>query len=79
MGFIKHTPPAKEKGCNSPEHDPPGMIVLQPGTHVWQCPCCGQKTTITVQAPRMKAVQRMPRDSYYEESEQPGMRFKAFC
>ena len=29
------------KKCNHPEHDPPGFIVLQPGTYEYTCPGCG--------------------------------------
>ena len=34
--------------CTSPEHDPPRMIVLPPGTHKYQCPQCGQIQTIVI-------------------------------
>ena len=46
MPFIKHTPPPKP--CLSPEHNPPGMIVLPPGEHLYRCPSCGTETTIYV-------------------------------
>lgn len=36
------------KICTSPEHNPPSMISLQPGTYTWKCPGCGQETTFTV-------------------------------
>ena len=45
--FKKFKP--EPKPCLSPEHDPPGMIVLPAGTHTWECPACGKTTTFTVQ------------------------------
>ena len=41
MAFIKHIPERETKRCRHPEHNPPGMIVLPPGTHIWRCPHCG--------------------------------------
>lgn len=38
----------KPDGCLDKQHNPPSHIVLAPGTHVWQCPMCGHKTTIVV-------------------------------
>jgi len=35
--------------CISNEHNPPGMIVLSPGTHIWVCPCCKKETRIEIQ------------------------------
>lgn len=34
------------KPCMSPEHSPPSMMVLMAGPHRWQCPVCGETTTI---------------------------------
>jgi len=34
--------------CFSPEHYPPGNIVLDPGEYEHTCPQCGYKTTFTV-------------------------------
>lgn len=34
--------------CLHPEHNPPTMIVLKPGTYEYTCPACGKKTTFTV-------------------------------
>jgi hypothetical protein len=51
MPFIPNPDPEKNKykpPCTSPEHNPPGMIVLPPGEHVWQCPSCGEITKFTV-------------------------------
>lgn len=31
--------------CMHPEHNPPNMIVLQPGVYEHTCPGCGHKTT----------------------------------
>lgn len=35
--------------CRSPEHNPPGMIVLPPGRHTWKCPACGAEQSFYVQ------------------------------
>lgn len=48
MPFKKHIPPTKEQRCLSTEHNPPSMMVLPPGTHVYECPSCGKITTFTV-------------------------------
>lgn len=51
MPFIDHKPPGNgwvKPKCRSPEHDPPGMIVLKPGAHIWECPACGHETTVHV-------------------------------
>lgn len=45
MPFIKHDPTVIER-CNNPEHNPPGLIVLEPGIHTYQCPSCGEITTV---------------------------------
>lgn len=46
MPFIKHVKP--KEICRHPEHNPPGMILLPPGSHTWQCPACGKTVTFTV-------------------------------
>lgn len=38
--------------CTSPEHDPPGMIVLQESM-IWVCPACGHRTPVFVNRPRL--------------------------
>jgi len=48
MPFTDFKPHPKEDRCIHPEHDPPGMIVLEPGTHTYECPGCGAKQTFTV-------------------------------
>lgn len=49
MPFIPQEPeksyPAPNP-CMHPEHNPPNMMVLPPGVHVWRCPACGQEVTI---------------------------------
>lgn len=43
--------------CTDPEHNPPGMIVLEPGTYEYTCPSCGEKRTIIVgPKPTLKRV-----------------------
>ena len=34
--------------CLHSEHNPPSMIVLQPGTYQHTCPGCGHVTTFSV-------------------------------
>lgn len=34
--------------CTHPEHKPPTMIVLSPGTYEHECPSCGNKITFVV-------------------------------
>lgn len=48
MSFIKHIKPTTMQACNSPEHNPPSMIVLPGGIHIWKCPDCGQKSNVYV-------------------------------
>ena len=43
--------PWHSRRCQHPEHDPPGMIVLPPGTHEWQCPKCHAKQFVTIREP----------------------------
>lgn len=46
----------KNTPCRHKEHNPPlvwylsqrGHIVLPPGTHIYQCPECGEITTIHI-------------------------------
>lgn len=34
--------------CHSPEHNPPGMIGLPPGSYEYICPACGSKKVFVV-------------------------------
>lgn len=36
------------KTCRHPEHSPPTMIVLQPGTYRHICPACGNQVVFVV-------------------------------
>ena len=49
---FKKLPDAEQwnppKACRHPEHNPPTMIVLQPGTYEWSCPACGHTVRVTV-------------------------------
>jgi hypothetical protein len=38
-----------QQPCLHPEHNPPGYIVLQPGTYEHVCPGCGAKRIIVEQ------------------------------
>lgn len=48
MPFKKLADEATPKKCRHPEHDPPGHIVLAPGTYMYTCPGCGQETTVRI-------------------------------
>lgn len=37
--------------CRNPEHQPPGMIVLENGWYEHTCPACLKKTTFLVNRP----------------------------
>lgn len=47
MPFVDHAPPPPA-ACKDPRHDPPGLIVLPAGQHVWECPRCKHKQIIYV-------------------------------
>ena len=34
--------------CKHPEHDPPKMMVFEPGTYEHECPGCGKKIVFRV-------------------------------
>ena len=34
--------------CQSPEHNPPKMVSLSPGTYEWTCPACGHRQIFIV-------------------------------
>jgi hypothetical protein len=38
----------KQQPCLHPEHNPPTMIVLEPGTYEHTCPGCGRTITFVV-------------------------------
>lgn len=40
----------EDKVCRNPEHNPPGMIVYEPGIYKHTCPGCGTSCQFTVQA-----------------------------
>jgi hypothetical protein len=42
--------------CPDPDHIPPTMMVLEPGTYQHNCPTCGVMTTIIV--PRKPVVDK---------------------
>lgn len=51
MPFLPQRPEDKPKysdTCTHPEHNPPTMIVLEPGIHRYQCPACKYITVIRV-------------------------------
>lgn len=47
MPFIKYEK-LSSNYCVDPEHNPPHTIGLQSGRHTYECPKCGQATTLTV-------------------------------
>lgn len=45
------TPPIPETGCKSTQHYPPALTAHHcPGTYVWECPGCEERTEITLGA-----------------------------
>jgi len=46
--IVDEGPCVDHRVCRHPEHDPPRMIVLSPGTYEHECPGCGHVTTFTV-------------------------------
>jgi hypothetical protein len=50
-GFKKVGEWSEEQTCRDPQHNPPGMIDLDPGIYEWTCPTCGKVTPVKV-APR---------------------------
>lgn len=34
--------------CKHQEHNPPSLINLPPGVHIWVCPACGAETKVVV-------------------------------
>jgi hypothetical protein len=42
---------AEKKTCFHPEHDPPTMILLEPGLYEHTCPGCGRVTTFRIVRP----------------------------
>lgn len=50
MPFLpeKFVPYLLPEFCQDKEHNPPGMIVLEPGVHTWKCPCCGHEQKIDI-------------------------------
>lgn len=38
----------EEPICSDPEHNPPTMIVLEPGSYEYTCPTCGRLVFFTV-------------------------------
>lgn len=46
MTLVKIAEPFRM--CRDPQHNPPNMIVLSPGTWQHTCPSCGQTTVLSV-------------------------------
>lgn len=45
---IRDLPKAWTYPCHHPEHNPPTMIVLQPGVYEHICPRCGASQTFVI-------------------------------
>jgi len=43
-------------GCAHPEHNPPSMMVFEPGRYRHTCPSCGRAIVFTVQRPYWSAA-----------------------
>lgn len=41
------------KPCTSSEHNPPSMMVYEPGTYEYACPSCGKVTWFSVGSSRL--------------------------
>ena len=49
--MLKRVPPLKkitDAQCMYPEHNPPGMMVYEPGEYEWTCHACGNVQRFTV-------------------------------
>lgn len=55
-GFRKISKLEQLKGCKHPEHNPPGMICLEPGLYEYECPGCGSVKRIRVPTKPFLAV-----------------------
>ena len=66
MPFVDFVPPGDswKQPCRSPEHEPPPMIVLRPGTHTWRCPSCGAERTINVREVTLRFSRPLPRSTW---------------
>lgn len=61
MPFTKYKPlDPQDRPCNHPEHDPPGMLVQEPGTYTWQCPRCGREVTYVVPPRPICSIDTLP-------------------
>lgn len=58
---------SKERSCKHPDHEPPTMIVLQPGTYEWTCPACGAVRTVRVPAKRWSLLAKWPHHLYGDD------------
>lgn len=54
MPFIPNKNQPTDKGCPSKEHQPPSHMVF-PDSGTWVCPCCGEKTHISIPNVSFKA------------------------
>ena len=48
MPFTDYKPFPEIHHCTDPEHNPPNMMVYEPGTYTWKCPSCGETQTFVV-------------------------------
>jgi hypothetical protein len=61
MPFTKFEPlDERDRPCTSPEHDPPSMLVQQPGTYTWKCPHCGREVTYVVPPRPICSIDTVP-------------------
>jgi len=49
--------------CTDPEHNPPSMMVFQPGVYEHECPRCGRKIEFTVRSKYMMSCELFPKVS----------------
>lgn len=48
IGDLPPSWPQASRPCLHPEHNPPSLIVLEPGVYEYQCPGCGKTIVFTV-------------------------------
>lgn len=60
MPLKKIAEPNERNGCPSRDHNPPNMIVLQPGLYEYTCPACGASQTFRVMGARWAAPVNVP-------------------
>ena len=53
IGDLPKNSSYQKRYCIHPEHNPPSMIVLQPGVYEHTCPGCFEKIEFIVDGPHL--------------------------